>query len=172
MNGIIEIIGEVCKQAGQSIGKDINYIFGNTTYVNSILKTIEKGSFRFPLIILHTPFNETRGYDKSLSGEAKIAVTIAVRTKSDYTNTKRLNESFVKQLRPMYDAFIQAFRNHNQIAIQYDEQIPHVYRERYDLGSSGAMDSNGKKLDDLIDAIEIENLEIKVKTKKCYGNRL
>jgi hypothetical protein len=60
---------------------------------------------------------------------------------------------------------------HPMIDKPYNSQFRHIYRERYDLGARGAMDSNNKKLDDLIDAIELENLSIKVKKQICYGTR-
>jgi hypothetical protein len=112
-----------------------------------------------------------RGRDKRISASSNIAITIAINTLSRYTNEDREVESFKTILRPLYDLFIDKFKKHPHIDIQYDIEIPHIYRERYDLGSRGAMDSKGKSLDDLIDAIELENLEIKVKKESCYGIR-
>jgi len=172
---IIDIISEVCKSTGKCIGKEINFLFGDTVYINTILKTYSKSAningLKFPLIALHTPFVEKRGYNKQFEAESELSLTIAVKTLSGYTNEKRLNESFKKQLHPMYKAFMDSYLNHKLIYDNYDDTIPHLYRERYDLGSRGAMDSKGKTLDDLIDAIELENLEIKVKKEICYGIR-
>lgn len=172
---IIEVVGDICKRVGVSIGEEVNYQFADTTYVNTILSAMSRSDktvrLKFPLIVLLTPFMETRD-DPNVSTSARISLTIAVRTMSGYDNETRLQKSFIEQLRPIYDSFIREFRNHESIDVQYNGVIPHNYRERFDLGSRGAMDSSGKKLTDLIDAIEIENLEIKLKNKQCYGKRL
>lgn len=172
---IIEVIGGICKEMSKCMGIEVNYLFGDTAYVNTILSVMSRSDktspYKFPLVILHTPFSERRD-DPNIFTSSKIAVTIAVKTSSGYTNEVRLQKSFNDQLRPLYESFLNEFGKNDCIEISYNRVIPHTYRDRYDLGSRGAMDSNNKKLNDLIDAIEIEDLEIKLKNKKCYGNRL
>lgn len=172
---IIEIVGDICKKVSMDIGKEINYLFCDTEYANTVLSVMSRSDktspYKFPLVILFTPFLETRD-DPNLFTSARVSLTIAVRTLSSYTNETRLQKSFIEQLHPIYHSFIKEVRNHELVDVPYNRVIHHNYRERYDLGSRGAMDSNNKKLTDLIDAIEIENLELKIKNKQCYGNRL
>jgi hypothetical protein len=168
---IVEVIRQICESAKVDIGKDINFMFGDTAYINNILKIYSSYSrtsnIKFPLLALHAPFDEVRGSEKGIFTSSSVAITIAINTLSRYTNEERAEKSFKEELRPIYDSFIKQLKMNKHIELPYNSEISHIYRERYDLGSRGAMDSNGKKLDDLIDAIEIENLEIKVKQLKC-----
>lgn len=172
---IIEIVGDIssCIEVQTLKGKKISkpmFLFGDSVYVNNMLSLFSRSSktnaIRFPLITLFVPFNEVRT-DKNLATSAKIKLMIAVDTVSSYTNEQRLDSSFIRILRPIYDGFIDGVRRSSELVAPYDGQIPHTYRERYDLGARGAMDSNNKELNTLIDAIEIDNLVINVKKDRC-----
>lgn len=171
----VEVCHETCRLVSRDIKQEVNFLFGDTTYINSILKTYSSydktAELKFPLIALHLPFDEERGREKGIYSSTKLSLTIAINTLSRYTNEEREEKSFKLYLRPIYDSFMLHIKEHKDISYNYNMEIPHYYRERYDLGSRGAMDSSGKSLDDLIDAIEIENLELNLKTEKCYGIR-
>lgn len=175
MKGIIEVIGEVVEQAGKKYGKDINYLFGDSVYINNELtlqgKSEKTRIYKFPLIALFTSFSESRT-DPDVFTSARVSLLIAVKAVSSDTNNTRLNESFIKQLRPIYKCFMGEFKKHPSIDVQYNGVIPHTYQENYNYGAKGAMDSQNKPLVDLIDAIDIGNLNIKLKKETCYGNKL
>jgi len=170
---IQEILAEVSKKTGDRIGQNINFMFGDIEYIKNGLSIQSKSQitskFKFPLNVLFTPFNEQRGVSVNIYTESNVSLMFAIETSSRYTNEERLQYSFINILRPMYEVFLVELKNHPLIDLQYNSEVPHTYRERYDYGSRGVMDSNNKKANDLIDAIEIENLEIKVKKENCYG---
>lgn len=176
---IIEIIGDISSGVEVQIRnkKKINkpmFLFGDSIYINNMLSLFSRSSktnaVRFPLITLFTPFDEART-DKNVATSAKIKMMIAIDTVSSYTNEQRLDSSFINILRPIYDGFIDGMKRSNELVIPYNGNLPHIYRERYDLGARGAMDSNNKELNTLIDAIEIDNLVINVKKDKCLWQR-
>ena len=171
---IVEVLNEVCESLTADLGYHVGYIFGSTKYIREELSTLSKSpktsKYKFPLVALHVPFEEDRT-DKDYESKAYVNITIAVNTLSKYTNRERLQKSFIERLRPLYKKFLEKLQKNSHTDFNYPEHVPHRYRERFDFGSDGAMDSNGKPLDDLIDAIEILNLFIKTKKEKCYGNR-
>lgn len=173
MKSIVEIPKEVVKSLSYKHGY-INYIFGDDVYINSILTTFSKSpktsDLKFPLIALFTPISEDRS-NKKYASVAPVSLLFAINTKSSYTNEERLEYSFKRTLIPLYECFLSELKKHPNIELAYDEEIPHNYTENYSYGSRGAFDSQNKKLDDLIDAINISNLVINVKKEICYGAR-
>ncbi|KAA6348650.1 hypothetical protein EZS27_003883 [termite gut metagenome] len=177
-DGIIEIIGDVCSVVGEKamargiIGviDGVNFDFGSTAYINRQLIELsqnpETNLKKFPLFGLHGSFFEDRT-DAETMTKASVSMTIAVLTESKYTNKQRLEKSFIQQLRPLYNLFFECLRKERRIEKPYNEHFPHSYMEDYRLGSSGAMDSEGKTLIDLIDAINIYNLSLTVKKVNC-----
>ena len=93
-----------------------------------------------------------------------------VDTRKGYLNEERERVSFVNVLRPVYDAFIKSILASPDIVNEYNGVIPHLYTENYRYGRKG-VEADGKPFRDFIDAIEIKNLNIKIKNIKCYGNR-
>jgi hypothetical protein len=124
--------------------------------------------------MLHTDYSESIGNDKRYETQAEIALTMAVNTLSRFTNEERLENSFKRILIPIYESFLKHLKGNSLVEVQYNGNIPHNMRRIYDLGAAGSMDSKGKQLTELIDAIEIENLQLNVLKQKncCYGTRI
>lgn len=164
---IVDIMKEV---AGGIDG--VNFQFGSVTYASHVLTMMGSSAsvspYKFPLILLHLPTSERHGYDDDFETVANVSITLAVETLSRYTNEERYELSFKAQLEPLLESFFEQIKAHKLIDTPYNDRFKYVRRDRYDLGARGAMDSNGKAFSYLIDAIEIENLELKIKTQKCY----
>lgn len=172
---IIEIVGDVCGRVSERMGMHINYVFGDSVYLNELL-AIYSGSpktsvLKFPLIALLAPLNENRDDLASLT-MASVNLLIATSTLSEYTNEKRMDVSFKKVLIPIYKAFLDELMRDKRLDFGYKPEIRHTYRENYSYGKRNAIDDSGKALKDVIDGIDIGNLELKVKKIKCYGERI
>lgn len=157
-------------------GKELqaNFVWGDSSYIREYLSILKKSSktapFRFPLIGLYSPFDEVR--DSGAYGcRATVNLIIAVNTLPDYTNEQRLDISFKEVLRPLYKDLLKAIEETRMFDIPYIG-LTHTYTENYTFGKRGAMDVDGKEIDEKIDAIEIKNLELKLKKVSCYANRL
>lgn len=182
---IIEILADVVRQTsvgceivvmgGKSGSRtipcpDINYTFGNAQYVKERLdelsKTAKGNEMKFPLIALFCPFNEQRN-SPGYYTKAKVRILIAHSSKQQWSNEQRLETSFKNVLRPIYRRFLEALKEDGRFDFSYDEQIRHEYSENYSYGRYGAHTGTGESVSEPIDAINISNLELKVKLPNC-----
>ena len=182
---IIEIIADVVKETAigctlsvidykgncQSVEcPPINYTFGNAQYVKDRLdelsKTPEGNDLKFPLIALFCPFSEKRDSPDYYS-MAKVNILIACSTMREWSNEQRRETSFENVLRPIYRRFLESLINDGRFDFGYDECIVHDYSENYSYGRYGARTGTGDAVSEPIDAINISNLELKVKQPNC-----
>lgn len=182
---IIEIIGDVVKAT--SIGcnimvthrdgtseaiecPEINYIFGNAQYVKDRLdamsKAVTTNDVKFPLIALFCPFKEQRNIPEYFS-KATVQVLIACSSSKEWSNEERLVLSFQNILRPIYERLKAELLADGRIDFGYKDLIPHEYSENYSYGRYGAHTGTGDALSEPIDAINISNLELKIKNPSC-----
>ena len=149
---------------------EINYTFGNAQYVKDRLdelsKTPSSNVMKFPLIALFCPFNEQRNSPEYYT-KAKVRILIACASKQQWSNEQRREISFVNILRPIYNRFIKALQEDGRFDFAYDGQVPHEYSENYSYGRYGAYTGTGDAVSETIDAINISNLELKVKPQNC-----
>lgn len=181
---IIEILADVVKSASDNCTltvmdesgepreipcPDINYVFGNAQYVKERLDELSRtpigNEMKFPLIALFCPFTEQRNtVDYYTKG--KVRMLIAYSSMQQWSNEQRLQTSFQNILRPIYRAFLEALHDDGRFDFGYG--VPqHEYSENYSYGRYGALTATGEQVSEPIDAINISNLELKVKHKNC-----
>lgn len=169
---IQDIIRDVCVLTAkelESIGMDsINFQFGDSFYINSQLQLMAQAQMnRFPLVGMY-PFEEIRGIP-GYQCKTSLDFIIACQTTGGYDNWERHDVSFKGFLRIIYDEFLKQLKECQQFDFGNSEEIEHTYKENYAYGSRGAMDSERRVLPELIDAIEIKNLKVKLLKENCYG---
>lgn len=153
----------------------VNFIWGDSSYIRDYLMKMKKSGstapYRFPLIGLYSPFDELRD---SEDYRCKVSVNfiLAVNTLPGYTNEQRHEISFRSVLRPLYEDFMKALKDSRLFEMPFEDGFAHRYTENYSFGVRGALDVDGKEMDEKIDAIEIKNLELTLKNLNCYANRL
>ena len=151
----------------------VNFIFGDSAYIREYLLALKSSSstapFRFPLIGLYTPIQENVN-NGILS--ASVNLIIAVNTLPSYTNEQRVDISFKEVLRPLYNNLIESISNVRLFNVPYSGIFNHTYIENLSFGKRGALDIDGKEIDEKIDAIEIKNLDLTLKNVNCNANRL
>ena len=150
----------------------VNFTWGDSSYIREYLLTLKKGGstapYRFPLIGLYSPIEENvRGGNTSVS----VNLILAVNTLASYTNEDRLETSFKNVLRPLFDELMLVLETDSAIDVPYTG-LEYSYIENFSFGKRGALDVDGKEVDEKIDAIEIKNLNLKLKDLNCYANRL
>ena len=182
---IIEIIGDVVKATAdgctivvthrdgisESVAcPQINYIFGNAQYVKDQLdamsKAVTTNDMKFPLIALFCPFKEQRNVPEYFS-KATIQILIACSSNKEWSNEERLAISFQNILRPIYERLKAELLADGRIDFCYNDLIPLEYSENYSYGRYGAHTGTGDALSEPIDAINISNLELKIKNPSC-----
>ncbi len=180
---IIEILADVVKRTSEGCtltvldGKggwrkmlcpEIRYIFGNARYVKDQLDDLSKPLEvpKFPLIALFCPFNEQRNTPDFFT-KAKVRVLMACSSVKGWDNEQRLVTSFQNILRPIYTRFLEELKEDGRFDFGYEDVVAHEYSENYSYARYGAYTESGEAVSEPIDAINISNLELKVKLPNC-----
>ena len=150
----------------------VNFVWGDSAYIREYLLSLKKSSstaaYRFPVIGLYSPFDERKNNGVV---SASVNLILAVNTLVGYTNEQRMEVSFEKVLRPLYSDFMKALEGSRSFNVPY-KGFDHTYVENFSFGKRGALDVDGKEIDEKIDVIEIKNLDLTLKPFDCYENRL
>jgi hypothetical protein len=150
----------------------VNFVWGDSAYIREYLLSLKKSSstaaYRFPVIGLYSPFDERKNNGVV---SASVNLILAVNTLVGYTNEQRMEVSFESVLRPLYSDFMKALEYSRSFEMPYNG-FNHAYVENFSFGKRGALDVDGKEIDEKIDAIEIKNLDLTLKKLDCYANRL
>ena len=150
----------------------VNFVWGDSAYIREYLLSLKKSSstaaYRFPVIGLYSPFDERKNNGVV---SASVNLILAVKTLVGYTNEQRMEVSFEKVLRPLYSEFLKALEGSKSFNVPY-KGFDHTYVENFSFGKRGALDVDGKEIDEKIDVIEIKNLDLTLKPFDCYENRL
>lgn len=150
----------------------VNFVWGDSAYIREYLLSLKKSSstaaYRFPVIGLYSPFDERRNNGVV---SASVNLILAVNTLVGYTNEQRMEVSFEGVLRPLYKDFMKALEGSRAFNVPY-KGFDHTYVENFSFGKRGALDVDGKEIDEKIDVIEIKNLDLNLKPFDCYENRL
>ena len=164
MIGITELIGEVVKATSERNGQEIRYVFGNTEYIKEQLDMISHdGSIlKLPMIALFCPIVEQRGL-LDCDSLVHINLIIACSTTHELSNEEREQASFKDVLRPIYNDFLATLMSDERFYFGYQKTIRHKYSENYSYGRYGAYTANDEAVSEPIDAIDIRDMEIKIK---------
>lgn len=158
----------------QKFEDKVNFVWGDSSYIREYLSLLKKSSstapYRFPLIGLYSPIDEIKDSGQ-YEVRATVRIIIAVNTLPEYTNEQRLDISFKKVLRPLYECLFKAIEQSRCFDVPYSG-FTYTYTENYTFGKRGAIDIDGKEIDEKIDAIEIKNLELTIKKLNCHAKRL
>lgn len=150
----------------------VNFVWGDSAYIREYLLSLKKSSstaaYRFPVIGLYSPFDERKNNGVV---SASVNLILAVNTLVGYTNEQRMEVSFEGVLRPLYSEFMKALESSRSFNVPY-KGFDHTYVENFSFGKRGALDVDGKEIDEKIDVIEIKNLDLTLKPFDCYENRL
>lgn len=148
----------------------INYVFGNTQYIKTYLDEMSKGQYgspeKLPMIALLTPVVEDRS-NPDYHAVVKVNVLISCQTNRDWSNEQRRDYSFAAVLRPIYTRFMEELKSDGRLDFGYNGAIRHSYSENYSYGKYGAFTTTGDEVSEPIDAIDIRNLELKIKHQNC-----
>lgn len=158
---------------GRETAKDcppVHYAFGSSKTVKAKLEELSKNpagqARKLPMIALFTPVLEQRG-NTDYYTTAKVNLIIACSTSGEWSNEQRCVRSFQNVLRPIYRKFLEELESDARVDFGYGDTLPHQYSENYSYGKYGAYASDGTAVSEPIDAIDIRNLEIKIKPLSC-----
>ena len=151
---IYDFIGAICTQLGY------NYQHGSykaiQKYLDVSLDNKEPKSKRFPIVCLITEdLVQDVEVNPSQDTSYPLHIVIATYTKQNYTEAKRLEESFKAVLWPMYNAIIDKLRRYSKN--EYKE-LPHKKQDQFFFSTNDNKKAN--KLGYILDAVELTGLNI------------
>jgi hypothetical protein len=148
----------------------IDYQYG---HVQELLETLsqmtkskEEYLKKYPLAWLVQDFEEVRG-DGAYYSDVSLNIIIAHQTNKDYKITDRMANVFKPVLYPIYYTFLQELASSKWIVQGSIDSIEHTKIDRSYWGSNPVDGNKGNVLTDYVDAIEIQNLKLKINFKNC-----
>ncbi len=120
---------------------------------------------KYPLVYLVQDFSEERGKAVGQYAEVSLNVIIAHSTRNDHKITDRMTKVFKPVLYPIYYQFMKFLAAHPMVNVINSDMIPHKKTDRSYWGRNAVGGTDALKLNDYVDAIEIENLQLKINYK-------
>ncbi|MDR2653165.1 MAG: hypothetical protein LBC68_12800 [Prevotellaceae bacterium] len=147
------------------------YQFGHIVEIDNILKTMsqtnEQREKKYPSILLLQDFLEKKGTQTGIDVEVNLQLLIVTGSDKDYRVSVRYEKIFKPILYPIYECLMKVLKRDGRLANGYGE-IAHNKIDRPNIsGFSIVVRGQTKQLFyDCLDAIEINNLNLKIK-KTC-----
>jgi hypothetical protein len=147
-------------------GIQLHYEFGHPIEIDQTLtawsKTPDNSKVKYPLLALFTDFEEQKGTQAGIMSEVKLELIIATMTLPGYTAPQRMENTFVPILYPLYSYFIKSVCKSGYFANITQTSLRHTKTDRMFWGRN-----QKAAFGDYVDAIHIQNLELKVKSFNC-----
>jgi len=120
-------------------------------------------SKKYPLIALLQDFTEEMGEDQRIVSETSLNIVIAYHTVSEYNSAQRYDNSFRTILYPLYDLLIEKIIDSGWFLNVGSGRVPHDKIDRLYWGRGETKGNKAVVFNDLIDAIEIQNLRLQLR---------
>ena len=190
---IVDIIGDVVSRVSEGLTitmpsaldpatfvevnePSVSYVFGNARYFKDDLDDKSKAEVtavtKFPVVCLFAPIKEKRNQEDPERHQyyttARVNLLIACSSTKEWSYEQRKVYSFENVLRPIYRRLMEELEKDRRLDWGYGHKIPHEYSENYSYGRYGAYtDAAGNAVSEPIDAINIVNLQLKIKLINC-----
>jgi hypothetical protein len=112
-------------------------------------------------------FEEVRGQEAGVYCEARLRIIIAHQTVNTYKEQDRETNVFRPVLYPIYYELIRQLSLHPQIMPVNENRVPHSKWDRSYWGTRQQGDGEKNMLNDYVDAIDIDNLRVKILFPNC-----
>jgi len=148
-------------------GESPYYEYGRPTKIAALLSDKDDNDVlkykKYPLVMLLQEFTEKRGGNLF---ESDVPVTIVIVTAADpaIISSDRDDENYNNVLYPIYYLFMEALRD--SLLFDTSEELAHDLTESPYWGKEGQYGNTGNVMNDTLDALFIENLNLKL-LKTC-----
>ena len=122
---------------------------------------------KYPLVYLVQDFKETRGKTSGIYGETTLNIIIAHHTTSSFKITDRYQQVFKPVLYPIYYSLLNQLAKHPQLNEEDETMVLHGKTDRSYWGRTAIGGNDKLKITDTVDAIEIDNLALKILYQTC-----
>jgi hypothetical protein len=125
---------------------------------------------KYPMIYVVQDFVEHRGKLAGVYADLSLQVLVCHQTEDDYKITDRYTNVFKPVLYPIYYSFMKNLALSNMTFPSSPDLIAHDKWDRSFWGTSKVVGSGGTDrsvLNDFVDAIDIQNLQLKIDYQPC-----
>lgn len=187
---IVDIIGQVVQKVqaevltaiqqnetsalGQTGINQINYQYG---HFRELIQTLAQWDTdpslrtqKYPMIYLLQDFKESRGRGAGIYADVSLNVIVCHQTDQTYKVTDRMTKVFKPVLYPIYYSLIKQLTKNNLTFAASPDLVPHDKWDRSFWGT-GQISTGGTDkmmLNDFVDAIDIQNLQLKIDYQPCF----
>lgn len=159
-------------QAFDSKITGIHYLYGHPLEIVNILKEKSEGGStkfqRYPLVAFFLD-SEVDRTDFQFYGEQRCHLAVIRPCKFDGTEKaeQRDLKNFIPVLTPIYMELLRQINYSGVVESSGENSFPHKVTNRYYWGREGLFGNQGNIFDDRVDAIEIEDLKLKINLNYC-----
>ena len=166
---IYDVFESVAQRTSILSGIDLNYLYGDIKEVAMQIEGMKKhpktAAKRFPLLWRMLPIKGKKSNDnQDVDFDCSITLIIAQYAQTSLTTPERIKSTYEPTLYPLFDSLQQALLDNTDLHFEkgvvepfdYSDE-PFWYRDREPFA-------------DFIDAILIQNLNLKIKRTLCYGD--
>lgn len=167
---VVDIFGELVDNITQTLGYKVFYQHGHPIEIIESLKTLSTiatgDEAKYPLVCLIQDFPEKTKNPEHYA-EITLNIVICTLTEKELKAPERYLKTFNQILIPIYNQLLKEIAK-SFYFIECNER--EIQREKYDRlywGREPIFDQRPNVFNDYIDAIEIKNLILNLKIKKC-----
>lgn len=162
---------------GRTSIQNINYQYG---HFRELMQTLAQWDTdpnlrmqKYPLIYLVQDFKESRGKAAGVYADVSLNIIICHQTEADYKAMDRMAKVFKTVLYPIYYSLLKQISKHSLTFAASPDLIPHDKTDRLYWGANSiSSDKTGgtdrTMLNDFVDAIDIQNLQVKIDYQPCF----
>lgn len=175
VHGVISEANETAKTFVANLDSDVgdgtgvtdisiyfNYLHGHAVDIVKVLQGMTRSKdtkgLKFPLVALMQDIEEGVDVD-GYQSTASVNVILCTDTKPEYEARQRYAETFTPLLYPMYEEFVKCLRLSPYV---YAISPSYTKIDRLYWGREGLYGNTGNVFNDFIDAIELNNIELKI----------
>lgn len=149
----------------------IYYLHGHPLDIVSVLqKKVESPDAkdkRFPLIALFQDFRESIGKVPGYYSEVSLNLAIITISRQEYDSAQRYTNILKPVLYPIYYELLKQVELSTAFTMTQYEAPEHDKYDRLYWGKQGLYGNSGNTFNDYVDAIEIQNLKLRVNSINC-----
>lgn len=156
---------------GSTLMQGINFQYGHKRELIETMMQWDKDPElryqKYPLVYLVQDFKETRGHDAGVYAQVGLNIIIAHQTTQSFKITDRYLNVFKPVLYPIYYSLLNEMAVFSGILEGTEEMLEHDKWDRSYWGRAAIGGNDKISLNDFVDAIEINNLSLKINLLNC-----
>lgn len=169
---IAEITAKVSEKMLELHEVEVSFMHGHPLEIIDCIKkmitTVDNESVdkKYPAIMLIHDIKQNKGEKINILSTANLNIVICNLADNNLLAEDRKEQSFKPILHPIYEEFLtQIFLSNKFVGIDHPQLIPHTQTDRYYWGRKGLFGLDQNLFSDYVDAITIDNLNLKIKNK-------